>query len=82
MGNSIWISSTGRFLVESLLKHVREGNRTETGFRKTVWSPIVAELNAKYADELSKPITALQPKNKRAIVSVLILVNAMCLDLM
>jgi len=78
MGNRIWISSTGRFRVESLLKHVWEGNCTEGGFKKTVWPAIVAELNAKYADELSKPITALQAKNKEVIFSALILVNAMC----
>jgi len=72
MGNSIWISSTERFLIESLLKHVREGNQTESSFKKTVWPAIVAELNAKYADQLSKPITAHQAKNKEVIVSLLL----------
>ena len=80
MGNSIWIFSTERFLVESLLKHVRQGNRMESGFKKTIWPAIVVELNTKYADKLSKPITALQAKNKEAIVSTLIQVNAICLD--
>jgi len=72
MGNSIWIASTERFLIESLLKHVREGNRTVSGFEKTVWPAIVAELNAKYAHQLSKPITAHQFKNKELIVSLLL----------
>lgn len=80
MGNSIWISSTKRFLVESLLKQVREGNRTESGFKKNVWSTIVAELNAKYADKLSKPITPHQAKNKEVIVSALIQVNTKSLE--
>jgi len=80
MGNSIWISSTERFVVESLLKHVHKGNRTETGFKETVWPAIVAELNTKNADELSKPITTIQEKNREAIVSTLIQVNAICLD--
>jgi len=72
MEYSIWISSTERFLIKSHLKHVREGNQTESGFKKTVWPAIVAELNAKYADQLSKPITAHQAKNKEVIVSPLL----------
>ena len=52
----------------------------ESGFKKTIWPAIVVELNTKYADKLSKPITALQAKNKEAIVSTLIQVNAICLD--
>ena len=40
----------------------------------------MAELNTKYADELSKPNTTLQAKNKEVIVSTLIQVNAIYLD--
>jgi len=82
MENSIWIFSTEMFLAESLLKHVREGNLTESSFKKTVWPAIVAELNAKYAAELSKPITALQAKDKEVIVSLLIQVNTKYLEVM
>jgi len=76
MGNSVWISSTKRVLVKSLLRHVREGNQMESGFKKIVWPAIMAELTTKYGDELSKPITALQAKNKEVIVSTLIQENA------
>ena len=41
---------------------------------------IMAELNTKYADELSKPITSLQAKNTKVIVSTLIQVNVKYLD--
>jgi len=40
----------------------------------------MAELNTKYEDELSKPITALQANNKKVIVGTLIQANAIYLN--
>ncbi|CUS10986.1 unnamed protein product, partial [Tuber aestivum] len=68
MANSIWVSSTEKFLIEALLKRVRQGERAENGFKKAVWAQVVAELNAKFKEVLPKPITVMQAKNKEVIL--------------
>ena len=70
MGNSIWIGDTEKFLIEALVKHVRNGDRGDNGFKKATWQSIIMGLNETFSEILEKPITITQAKWKECAVSL------------
>jgi len=70
MGNSIWIGDTEKFLIEALVRHVRNGDIGENGFKKATWQSIVTALNETFHGILEKRITITQAKWKECAVSL------------
>ncbi|PUU81468.1 hypothetical protein B9Z19DRAFT_1191092 [Tuber borchii] len=65
MGNSLWVLSSEIFLIEALFERVQRGDRLENGFKKAVWTEIMAGLNAAYVKTLEdKLFSVAQAKSK------------------
>jgi len=69
MGNSIRIGDPEKFLIEAVVRHIRNGNRVENRFKKATWQFIVTALNEAFSDILEKSITITQAKWKECTVS-------------
>ncbi|RPA95073.1 hypothetical protein L873DRAFT_1846219 [Choiromyces venosus 120613-1] len=66
MGNSVWVKGSEEFLIEELLQWMKDGERTENGFKKSVWTSVLVNLNESFKEQLRIPITEQQAKSKES----------------
>ena len=53
-----WDDAKDFFLIQHLLKACREGKKSDSGFKKDVWSSLEKRFNAKF--RINPPIAATQ----------------------